>query len=61
MLRMKIIYGPVNKHVARPMLPGTSGVKEGPAIKGGITVTRLRLFSFANFQASLSARVLETG
>lgn len=56
-----ISYGPVIKDIAKPTLLGTSGVREGPAIREGITVMRSMLFSSANFQAAFSASVLEAG
>lgn len=50
---------PVIKVAARATLLGISGVREGPLMRLGMTVMRSMLFSWANFQAALSAKVLD--
>lgn len=49
------------RDMARLALLGMSGVREGPAIRLGITVMRSMLFSSANFHAAFSASVFDTG
>ena len=52
---------PVINDIARFMLSGICGVKEGPVMRLGMTVMRSMLFSSANFQAAFSASVLDAG
>ena len=59
--KMELSKKPEIKDVARPTLLGTSGVREGPVIREGITVMRSMLFSSANSQAVFSANVLDSG
>lgn len=44
-----------------PILVGMSGVREGPAVRVGITIMRSMLFSSANSNAAFSDSVLEAG